>query len=224
MKMMLLFFHLLRTQHITIITLHFSNITSQKFIFVNYIYTSPYTMTLLHTIDHSRITGYLRSYDPKKQYYCLLPYNDASRPIMFLQKYLIHFDDFLYLAMFVLSSLNLSLSSNTLFPHLSMTRKSLIIQLCQSKLIPAMIFSSFLLTSSLSWLKPKQLDLKHSIPLLNNTLLNGQKSPLTNLTNFLHHVRFVISFTNLIYTNKILRILHSPHSHIISIVTTILSR
>ena len=52
-------------------------------------------MTHLYTLDHSRITGYLRNYDPIKQYFCLLPYNDTSRPINDPQDYLIHFDDFL---------------------------------------------------------------------------------------------------------------------------------
>ena len=52
-------------------------------------------MTHPYTIDHSRITGYLRNYDPIKQYFCLLPYNDTSRPISVPQEYLIHFDDFL---------------------------------------------------------------------------------------------------------------------------------
>ena len=52
-------------------------------------------MTHLYTIDHSRITGCLRNYDPIKKYFCLLPYNDTSRPIIVPQEYLIHFDDFL---------------------------------------------------------------------------------------------------------------------------------
>ena len=63
----------------------------KKYIFVNYKYTSPYTMTHLYTIDYSRITGYLQNYDPIKQYFCLLPYNDTSRPIIVPQEYLIHF-------------------------------------------------------------------------------------------------------------------------------------
>ena len=49
----------------------------------------------LYTIDHSKITGYLRNYDPIKQYFCLLPHNDTSRPLIVPQVYLIHFDDFL---------------------------------------------------------------------------------------------------------------------------------
>ena len=52
-------------------------------------------MTNLYTIDHARITIYLRNYDPIKQYFCLLPYNDTSRPLIVPQDYLIHFDDFL---------------------------------------------------------------------------------------------------------------------------------
>ena len=36
----------------------------QNYIFVNYKNTSPYNMTQLYTIDHARITGYLRNYDP----------------------------------------------------------------------------------------------------------------------------------------------------------------
>ena len=52
-------------------------------------------MTHLYTIDHFRITDYLRKYDPIRQYFCLLPYNDTSRPIFVPQEYLIHFDDVL---------------------------------------------------------------------------------------------------------------------------------
>ena len=52
-------------------------------------------MTLLYTIDHACITlGYLRYYDPIKQYFCLLPYDETSRPLIVPQEYLIHFDDF----------------------------------------------------------------------------------------------------------------------------------
>ena len=67
----------------------------KNYIFVNYKYTSPFTMTNIYTLDHSCITGYLRNYDPIKQYYCLLPYNNTSRPLIVPQEYLILFDDFL---------------------------------------------------------------------------------------------------------------------------------
>ena len=52
-------------------------------------------MTNMYTLDHSCITGYLRNYDPIKQYFCLLPYNNTSRPLIVPQEYLIHYDDFL---------------------------------------------------------------------------------------------------------------------------------
>ena len=52
-------------------------------------------MTNLYTIDHSKMTGYLRNNDPIKQYFCLLPRNDTPRPLIVPQEYLIHFDDFL---------------------------------------------------------------------------------------------------------------------------------
>ena len=67
----------------------------QNHIFVNYKYTSPFTMTNMYILDHSCITGYLRNYDPIKQYFCLLPYNNTSRPLIVPQEYLIHYDDFL---------------------------------------------------------------------------------------------------------------------------------
>ena len=52
-------------------------------------------MTNFYTIDHSRKTRYLRNNDPIKQYFCPLPFNDTSRPIIVPQKILIHFEDFL---------------------------------------------------------------------------------------------------------------------------------
>ena len=52
-------------------------------------------MTHLYTIDHSRITGYLRNYNHVKQYFCLLSYDDTSRPIIVPQEYLIYIDDIL---------------------------------------------------------------------------------------------------------------------------------
>ena len=37
----------------------------------------------------------LRNYDPIKQFFCLLPYNNTSRPLIVPQENLIHYDDFL---------------------------------------------------------------------------------------------------------------------------------
>ena len=52
-------------------------------------------MTNLYTIDHSRIAGYFRNYDPIKECFCLLPHKDTSRPIIVPQEYLVHFEGFL---------------------------------------------------------------------------------------------------------------------------------
>ena len=59
-------------------------------------------MTNLYTIDHARKTGYLRNYDHIKQNFCLLTFNDTSRPRFVPQEYLIHFDNFFCLAVFLL--------------------------------------------------------------------------------------------------------------------------
>ena len=85
----------------------------QHHIFVIYKYTSPFTMTIMYTLDHSCITGYLRNNDPIKQYFSLLPYNNTSRPLIVPQEYLIHYDDFFCLATFLLKLSTLSLSLNT---------------------------------------------------------------------------------------------------------------
>ena len=66
----------------------------KNYTFVNYKFASPFTTTNIYTLYHSCTTGHLRNYDPIKQYYCLLPYNNTSRPLV-PQEYIIHFDDFL---------------------------------------------------------------------------------------------------------------------------------
>ena len=82
------------THHLTC-TRFLQHSKPQNYIFANYNYTSNFTMTNLYTIDHFKITAYLRNYDPIKLYFCLLPHNDTSRPLIVPQEYLIHFDDFL---------------------------------------------------------------------------------------------------------------------------------
>ena len=84
-----------KTTHRLTYTRFIQHTKPQNYIFANYTYTSPFTMTNLYTIDHTKITGYLRNNDPIKQYFCLLPHNDTSRPLIVPQEYLIHFDDFL---------------------------------------------------------------------------------------------------------------------------------
>ena len=51
-------------------------------------------MTNLYTIDHTKIMEYLRNHDPIKHYFCLLPHNDTSRPLIVPRKYWVHFDNF----------------------------------------------------------------------------------------------------------------------------------
>ena len=84
-----------KATHHQIYTNFLQHTNPKNYIFVNYKYTSPFTMTNMYTLDHSCITGYLRNYDPIKQYYCLLPNNNTSRPLIVPQEYLIHFDEIL---------------------------------------------------------------------------------------------------------------------------------
>ena len=167
------------THHNTYITF-LKHQKPKNYIFVNYKYTSPYTVTHLYTIDHSRITGYLRNYDPIKQYFCLLPYNDTSRPIIVPQEYLIHFDDFLLPCNVPLSYQNPSLLLNILFLHLSPTKGNLIIQHYRNNHTHITNYCSSLQTSSPSWLRQKKPNLRHNTLLLNNTLQNYQQLLLTN--------------------------------------------
>ena len=175
-------------------------------------------MTHLYTVDHSRITGYLRNFDPIKQYFCLLPYNDTSRPIIIPQEYLIHFDDFL-LPCNVPTNIAKPLTvikhlvSTPLTDKESRNNHTLITNFCSS-----------LQMLSPSWLRQKKPNLKHNKLLLNNTLQNHQQLPLTISIIFLHHELSVISFTNSTHTKRILRILNLQHSHTFSNAMTTLSK
>ena len=44
-----------------------SDTKPQNYLFVKFTYTSIFILTHLYTIDHARITGYLRNDDPIKQ-------------------------------------------------------------------------------------------------------------------------------------------------------------
>ena len=136
----------------------------QNYIFVNYKYTSLFTMTNMYTLDHSCITGYLRNYDPIKQYFCLLPYNNTSRPLIVPQEYLIYYDDFLLPATSLLKLQNLLLSLNTSFLlHLTIKIEHTI-QHSTNKRIPTMNFSLYLPKLSLSWYKlNKKLNINHTL-------------------------------------------------------------
>ena len=145
----------------------------QKHIFVNYKYTSPFTMTNMYTLDHSCITGYLRNYDPIKQYFCLLPYNNTSRPLIVPQEYLIHYDDFCCPATFLLKLQNLLLLLNTSFLlHLTIKIERTI-QHSTSKRIHTMNSSLSLPKLPLSWYKlNKKLNINHTLHLKKTLLTN----------------------------------------------------
>ena len=181
----------------------------KNYIFANYKYTSQYTMTNMYTLDHSYITGYLRIHDPIKQYFCLLPYKNTSRPPYVPQEYLIYFDDFLLPCNIPTQIVNLSPLLNILY-SLRMTIKTKpIIQLSTSKRTPTMNFYLFLLKPFLFWYKqnikqhkshtssirntPNKLSsVMNNRTLRDNTILldpykrNPSGTPITTLTHKLH--------------------------------------
>ena len=122
---------LLITKH----TLFYFNTKPQNYIFANYKYTSPFTMTNLYTIDHSRRTVYIRNYDPNKQYFCLLPHNDTSRPLIVPQDYLVHFDDFFVALQHFYSDCKTSRSYKTPY-FVSIRWQRHILYYCSFKTIP----------------------------------------------------------------------------------------
>ena len=123
---------------------------------------------------------------------------------------------------FLLSLQNLSLSINTLFLLLSMTKKSHIIQRCRNKLYNELLFITAKVI--IFMVKQKRPNLKHNTLLQNNTLQNNQQLLLTNSTMSVHHELFVISLTNLIHIKRFLHILHLQHSQTFSKVMIKLSK
>ena len=74
------------------------HITYQKFLqykepenyfFFNSKYTSPFTFNSEYLIDHTKIKGKLRNYDPLKQSFLFLPHENPKRPNKVPQEYLI---------------------------------------------------------------------------------------------------------------------------------------
>ena len=129
----------------------------QNYIFVSYKYTSPFTMTNLYKIDHSRIdhiTSFLRNYDPIKEYFCLLSHNDTSRPLIVPQEYLLHLDDFLLPC----DIPNTIVQPPTVIKNLVFSPhddKDLITLLFQNNHIPITNCSLFLLKFFPIWYKPE---------------------------------------------------------------------
>ena len=65
----------------------------ENYIFINSKYTSPFTFNTEYLIDHTKIKGKLRNYDPLKQSFLFLPIENPKRPIIVPQNYLILNDD-----------------------------------------------------------------------------------------------------------------------------------
>ena len=64
----------------------------EHYLFFNSKYTSPFTFNS-DLIDHTKIKGKLRNYDPLKQSFLFLPNDNPKRPIIVPQEYLILNDD-----------------------------------------------------------------------------------------------------------------------------------
>ena len=116
-------------------------------------------MTNLYTIDHSRVTGYLRNYDPIKQYFvCFL--------LLILHVHLLYLKNISYIltifycpAILPLKLWNFSLSSNISFLLQLMIKTNLTILLSLNNLIHILHYSSFLPKLPLIWYKlNKRLD------------------------------------------------------------------
>ena len=65
----------------------------ENYIFFNSKYTSPFTCNSEYLIDHTKIKGKLRNYDPLKQSFLFLPNENPKRLIIVAQEYLILNDD-----------------------------------------------------------------------------------------------------------------------------------
>ena len=78
------------------------HVTYQKFLkykepenhrFFNSKYTSAFTFNSDYLIDHTKLKGKLRNYDPKKQSFLFLPNENPKRPIKVPKEYLKLNDD-----------------------------------------------------------------------------------------------------------------------------------
>ena len=65
----------------------------ENYLFFNSKYTSPSTFTSNFLLDHTKIKGKLRNYDPLKQSFLFLLNDNPKRPIIVPQEYLILNDD-----------------------------------------------------------------------------------------------------------------------------------
>ena len=66
---------------------------TENYLFFNSKYTSPFTFNSDYLINHIKIKGKLRNYDPLKQSFLFLPNDNPKRPIIVPQEYLFLNDD-----------------------------------------------------------------------------------------------------------------------------------
>ena len=69
----------------------------ENYFFFNSKFTSPFTFDSDYLLEHTKIKGKLRNYDPLKQSFLFLPNENPKRPIVVPQEYLILNDDSLLL-------------------------------------------------------------------------------------------------------------------------------
>ena len=81
-----------KAHHITYQKL-LQNKEPENYIFFNLKYTSLFTFNSEYLIDHTKIKGKLRNYDPLKQSFLFLPNENPKTPIIVPQEYLILNDD-----------------------------------------------------------------------------------------------------------------------------------
>ena len=62
---------------------------AENYLFFNSKYTSPFTFNSEYLINHTKIKGKLRNYDPRKQSLLFFQNDNPKRPIIVPQKYLI---------------------------------------------------------------------------------------------------------------------------------------
>ena len=65
----------------------------ENYLFFNSKYISSFTLNSNYLIDHTKILGNLRNYDPLKQSFLFLPNDNKKRPMIVPQDYLILNDD-----------------------------------------------------------------------------------------------------------------------------------
>ena len=175
-------------------------------------------MTQLYTFDHSCITGYLLNYDPIKQYFCLLPNNDTSTPIIVPQEYLIHFDDFfLPCNVPTIIAKPLTVSKHLVSAPLNDKERSYYTALSkQAYSYNELLFISAKVITFMVKAEKAKSETQYTTP---EQYISKQPTTTTDKLNKVLTTRTLPDLTyKLDPYRKILRILHLQHSHTISML------